>query len=476
MEMPITILNQSPQAPVSQSPGKLTNAKQADADSKVFNSTLNKALAETEESEKAAVLPQQETSVNNGEDKLPEGLLGAVGIALVQVNPVINPVIADMILVSGETEQPMVVSTLMDTDNMQTNTQGSPLIAVQTEVPLTSTSPTDLPEMSAVQAPPSETAQILSDPFQAVLDGNRPELVSVSAEQPLVSRQGGIATDGAENATANLQLNAQLADEPVSTMQIAANLPVEPTAVSTEQIAANPADGLTAASTVQIVDNPLKTEQADEPKGMVLKETLTAATMPATGNTFKQSADSQDFNTDNQDDALMPPLTMMQRPQIDQVNKPFSTAEAVPSLKDQVLQAIAQKVRLLSNGNQQTMQIQLKPEHLGPLNVQIAVDNGNVTAKFQTDNPQVKQLLEASLNQLKQDLQAQGFKVQDVAVSIAQQGMSFSDFSRRSPQFTLIKSKRNGEVGGDSEEQVAAQLARIENYGDLTLNGVDYKI
>lgn len=193
----------------------------------------------------------------------------------------------------------------------------------------------------------------------------------------------------------------------------------------------------------------------------------------------EQLSDSADSNTADTtaDQSVMTPLTLTQTVKQDIPVMSLPAEEISPPVKEQVLQAIVQKARLISDGTQQQMQIQLKPEHLGTLNVQIAVENGAVTAKFLTDNPQVKQALEASFNQLKQDLQAQGFKVQDVAVSVAQQGMSFSEFSRRSPQFELIKGKRLGKVGNEVTEQTATvDPSLLENYGGILTGEVDYKV
>jgi flagellar hook-length control protein FliK len=146
-------------------------------------------------------------------------------------------------------------------------------------------------------------------------------------------------------------------------------------------------------------------------------------------------------------------------------------------LQEQVMQQIVQKARVMVNGNQQTMQMQLKPEHLGQLNLQIVVDNGVVTAKFQAENPQVKQILEASMHQLKQDLQAQGLKVQQVDVYVGQHGMSFSDFSRRNPNFTLVKSKKVGQIDGeDAEKQFTNERMIANAYQGHTTSGVDYKV
>lgn len=155
----------------------------------------------------------------------------------------------------------------------------------------------------------------------------------------------------------------------------------------------------------------------------------------------------------------------------------FPDLEPPQPIKDQVLHQIIQKARLISDGAQQEINIQLKPEHLGPLNVFIGSENGVITAKFHTESQQVKHLMEASLTQLKQDLQAQGLKVQHVEVYVGQQGMSFSDFSRRSPNYNLIKTKRVGKIlTEDLGQQFTNMVTSVSKYDTLQSAGVDYKV
>ena len=63
------------------------------------------------------------------------------------------------------------------------------------------------------------------------------------------------------------------------------------------------------------------------------------------------------------------------------------------------------------------MDIKLSPEHLGDLTLKVSVANGGaVTASFHSDNAQVRTMLENSLIQLKQELEAKGMKVDNVEV------------------------------------------------------------
>ena len=65
--------------------------------------------------------------------------------------------------------------------------------------------------------------------------------------------------------------------------------------------------------------------------------------------------------------------------------------------------------------------VRLKPETLGQLEIHLRLQKGQLTAQIITDNAQVKQALEASLQQLRERLQAQQITVTEFTVSIGQE-------------------------------------------------------
>jgi flagellar hook-length control protein FliK len=63
------------------------------------------------------------------------------------------------------------------------------------------------------------------------------------------------------------------------------------------------------------------------------------------------------------------------------------------------------------------MVIKLHPDHLGELTLKVSVSaNGAVNASFHSDNAQVRAIIENTLVQLKQELNNQGLKVDNVDV------------------------------------------------------------
>lgn len=85
----------------------------------------------------------------------------------------------------------------------------------------------------------------------------------------------------------------------------------------------------------------------------------------------------------------------------------------------EIIDQIVQKAELLKSENNNTeMRIQLKPGFLGKMVIKVAIEDGLVTAKFVTESQHVKQLLEANLVTLKQNLEAQGLKVDRTEVNV----------------------------------------------------------
>jgi flagellar hook-length control protein FliK len=69
--------------------------------------------------------------------------------------------------------------------------------------------------------------------------------------------------------------------------------------------------------------------------------------------------------------------------------------------------------------DQGEIRIDLKPEFLGNVRLQIVTDNQQVTVRILTELPMVRDMIEGNIQQLKSDLQQQGLQVQRVEVAVA---------------------------------------------------------
>lgn len=138
-----------------------------------------------------------------------------------------------------------------------------------------------------------------------------------------------------------------------------------------------------------------------------------------------------------------------------------------------VLNQIVRKAELMLKLNSSQMKIELHPEFLGKLTIKVMVEEGAVTARFITDNHQVKQMLEANLGMLRQTLESHGMKVEraEVDVQLNQGGLFDGSEGQRGwnwdnqfPHMTTGASLSDGSTY-DAVGFLQESPAQVDNYG-----------
>lgn len=154
-----------------------------------------------------------------------------------------------------------------------------------------------------------------------------------------------------------------------------------------------------------------------------------------------------------------------------------------PQTNYDIPKQIVEQAKLIRSVEDTQMVIKLKPEHLGELTLKVSVSaDGAVNASFHSDNAQVRGIIESSMVQLKQELQAQGLKVDNVSVyaglsqdffgesQAGQQGYPQQSSSARSQ-------KLDREIFAEDAESVTATAAAATAAPSVaTENGVDYRV
>ena len=155
-----------------------------------------------------------------------------------------------------------------------------------------------------------------------------------------------------------------------------------------------------------------------------------------------------------------------------------------------VPQQIVEQAKLLQRGTDSQMIIKLNPEHLGQLSLKVSVNgNGGVTATFHTDNAQVRAILETTMTQLKQQLDEQGIKVDNVEVHTGlpdgqlpqdqgQQGFYQQQGQQvRSQQADLQDFEESSEnLAAELENSQENQEVVLDSQGTQISRGVDYSV
>jgi flagellar hook-length control protein FliK len=102
------------------------------------------------------------------------------------------------------------------------------------------------------------------------------------------------------------------------------------------------------------------------------------------------------------------------------------------------------KSELLPNGG--TMHIRLDPPELGALQVKVSMQDGVMTAAFETSNDDATKLLSHSLTQLKHALESQGVSVDKLYVQQSPRNESSSN-----------QKEENGQSNSQAQNQRSAQ-------------------
>lgn len=99
---------------------------------------------------------------------------------------------------------------------------------------------------------------------------------------------------------------------------------------------------------------------------------------------------------------------------------PLKMEAPLPAVDPQsILDQIGEAVRVTGGEDFTSMEMQIHPESLGTLHLQVRAKEGIITAQFTTESEAVKQVLEAQVIQLREKLENQGVKVEAVEVLVA---------------------------------------------------------
>ena len=101
------------------------------------------------------------------------------------------------------------------------------------------------------------------------------------------------------------------------------------------------------------------------------------------------------------------------------ISQPKEPQTFTKSAQADTLRQIVNKAALNVKNGRSEFKIDLKPESLGHLKMQILTENNRVTVRILAENPLVKDMIESNLGQLKANFQNQGLEIEKFDVSVA---------------------------------------------------------
>ncbi len=155
------------------------------------------------------------------------------------------------------------------------------------------------------------------------------------------------------------------------------------------------------------------------------------------------------------------------------VNEVSGLDRGVPNIRNVAFQILDQ-IRVNITEDIRNLEIQLTPEHLGKVNVQIQENDGVISAKFRTENQITKEAIESNLIQFKETLREQGLKVDHIEVTVSD--FSFAkdqDTERNNMNQNGNKNKRHFSLDEVNEKAEAADL-KAQSYIDDGTSTVTY--
>lgn len=134
-------------------------------------------------------------------------------------------------------------------------------------------------------------------------------------------------------------------------------------------------------------------------------------------------------------------------------------------LRNQAVNQIVQKAVLHLKHGQSEVRLDLKPDFLGHIRMQIITESQQVTVRILTEYPLVKELIENNLSQLKSELQNHGLEIDELEVSVdsdADQHVHERDKATQS-KMRQRPDDRDQTAEGTADDAVAQKSRRIQD-------------
>ncbi|HHV73594.1 MAG TPA: flagellar hook-length control protein FliK [Thermoanaerobacterium sp.] len=134
-----------------------------------------------------------------------------------------------------------------------------------------------------------------------------------------------------------------------------------------------------------------------------------------------------------------------------------------------IIDQIVKNVNITKTETESNIKIQLKPDFLGNLEINIKSVDGSLTANILTDNEKVKHQIEANLNILNNQLESKGIKIDSFNVSIDRNMQFASQYSGQEDSSQKYKSPNNSKMRINYEDYDDADF-QTQTYS--TLNSI----
>ena len=188
-----------------------------------------------------------------------------------------------------------------------------------------------------------------------------------------------------------------------------------------------------------------------------------------------QSMDSQDKNQTSEKkitpgDQFLNQLTQTVTTTRTEFSNELTTIQEIRDITNQIVE----QIKVVIKPSQTTMDMMLNPEHLGRVQLNISSKEGVLTASFITQTQVAKEAIESQIQVLKENLEAQGLKVEEIEVTVA--NFSFNQSSQMDGQNSNSeqgKARANKILRVDGLDEISIEEEENENLDAITGSNFD---
>lgn len=169
----------------------------------------------------------------------------------------------------------------------------------------------------------------------------------------------------------------------------------------------------------------------------------------------KEVADTEIHDDLNLDKQLLTPQDFAARLTEDLTQKVGGTKA------NDIVRQVIEQAQVQIKQNVTSMEMQLYPEHLGKVLIQVSTHDGHVTAQITAESEAAKTAMETQLTLLKDNLNNQGLKIEHIEVTIASHAFEQNMQGERGNDEQAAqsrKSRRNiGNIYGETDDEMLAE-------------------
>nr|WP_308655778.1 flagellar hook-length control protein FliK [uncultured Agathobacter sp.] len=239
---------------------------------------------------------------------------------------------------------------------------------------------------------------------------------------------------------------------------------ISETVVSSESIEASetkaqPAD--TKKDRTGLADDALSQQAGDESDSLKLEKQA----MKADLNSDSQS-EERSFGNKNENSVLHTMINEQTQPE--GVFEAFDVQPKYTSVNTtEIIRQIVNQISIANTTGESVIEMQLNPENLGKLYINVTEKNSEITARIAVSNEAVKNALESQMATLRENLQDANIRVNDVEITIAthefernlEQNAGNENGRQDGQQYTHQSSNNGG--NGSGQNETASDEARL---------------